>query len=96
MRYSYQGEVRPEYANLSYEEAATKAHKLISRSRGVFATFKEICELYAVMQASPNAEAIPETEWQEDFDFSGQVSQRNSRPMEDLRKLYPAASDETV
>ncbi len=95
MRYSYQGEVRPEYASLSYEEAATRAHKLISRSRGVFGTFREICELYTVMQAAPQPVHAPD-QWQEDFDFSGPVSQRNVRPMEDLKKLYSPAPDETA
>lgn len=95
MRYSYQGEVRLEYASLSYEEAATKAHKLISRSKGVFGTFREIVELYTVMQAAARP-VLAADEWQEDFDFSGPVSQRNARPMEDLSKLYPASFDETA
>jgi hypothetical protein len=95
MRYSFAGDVRSEYAGLSYEEAATEAHALISKSRGLFASFTELCELYAVMQQAHKAED-DDARWQEAFEFGPVIAERNARPMEDMRKLYPTASDETA
>lgn len=93
MRYRYEGDVRSEYAGLSYEEAATEAHALISKSRGLFMSFQDICELYAVMQQAHKAED-DEKRWQEAFEFGPALAERNSRVMDDMRKLYPA--DETA